>query len=252
MTTTDKYSDRTMKIILLVLVLFAICFAELLHAQTPKTYPTKFSAKTLTIGVENFLRDRLEETDEFEIAGDIEEQVFDDQYVVARCEASPESLAGNTKVALVFSKNDRVLRRAYVSVRVTLKRKVPVFTRSMQRGEVIQQNDIEIKLTDVTYVKDKPLQECVGMRLTQNVNRGSVVQRQYVSESSSIMRGDAVQIVMQSNGVVIRANGQSLDDAKSGQSVRVKRDDSSTILTGVAGEGKVVNVSLQTPSTSQK
>lgn len=251
MTTTSKTSDRTIQFILLILVLTVLCFAELLHAQTPKSYPTKFSAKTLTIGVENFLRDRLEEYDEYEIAGEVEDQVFDDQYVVARCEASPESLAGNTKIALIFSKNDRVLRRSYVSVRITLKRKVAVFTRSMQRGEVIQAGDVEIKLTDVTYVKDKPVPACVGMRLSQNVNKGSVVIQQFVSETSSILRGDAVQIVMENGAVVIRANGQSLDDAKAGQSVRVKRDDSSTILTGVAGEGKVVNVSLQ-PSTTQK
>ena len=147
MTHTEISNDRTMKYIILLIVLAALLFAEALraqntNAQTPNAQSTnaqnpkqsRFSATTLKIGVESFLRDRLEETDEFEIAGEIQEQIFNEQFVVARCDAAEESLAGTTKVSVVFSKNDHTLRRVFIPVRVTLRRQVPVLSRSMQRG----------------------------------------------------------------------------------------------------------------------
>lgn len=250
MTTTQHSSDKALKYIVLLVVLSALLLAEALHAQVNKNQ-SRFSANTLRIGIEHYLSDRLEESDEFEIAGDMQEQLFDESFVVARCEAQENTLSGNTKVALIFSKNERVLRRVYVPVRITLRRMVPVLTRALQRGDVVQQSDVEYKLSDVTYLQAKAAKEFVGMRLIQNASRGAILTEEMLTKNSSVQRGDAVMIMIQNGGVTVRANGQALDDGSTGQTIRVRRDDSSVILSGVVREDKTIVIGAQAATTQK-
>ncbi len=237
---------------MILIMLAVLFFAEFLHAETPRQ--SRFSVTTLRIGIESFLHDRLEETDEFEIANDIQEQIFDQPFVVARCDAAPESLAGSTRIQLVFSRNDNILRRVYVPVRITLRRTVAVATHSLQRGSVLQPSDVEYKLMDVTYMKHAATENVVGQRLTASVNQGGVINQQELGSPSAIQRGDAVTIVIQSGAVTVRAMGSALDNATNGQSLRVRRDDLGTIYTAVAGDSKVVYLSAPPvpPSSTSK
>ncbi len=243
--------ERNFKIIVLAIALGLLACVELLNAQ-PVAKPSRFSAATLRLGVEAFLHDRLEETDEFEIAKEIPEQLFTESFVVARCDASPQSLSGSTKVQIVFTKNDNILRRIYVPVRINLKRNVPVATRMIPRGDVVQNSDIEYRLSDVTYLNAKLADDVIGKRLTTTVSKGTVLTQSHLGSGSAIQRGDIVSIVVKSGAIAVKASGSALDDAVVGQSLRVRREDSQAIINGVVGDDKTVYVTLpqQMPSSS--
>ncbi|MBL8000215.1 MAG: flagellar basal body P-ring formation protein FlgA [Candidatus Kapabacteria bacterium] len=255
MTKSQQTSDRTMKYIFFIIILCALLLAETLRltAQTPaRPQQSRFSAATLRIGIQNYLQDRLDESDEYELGSDIQDQVFDEQFVVARCEAQEQSLRGNTNIALIFSKNERVLRKVYVPIRITKKMKVLVLTRQVQRGDVVSAADVEYKLMDITYLSDSPAPTPVGMRLAVNSAKGTIVTAAMLSPANGIQKGDVVTLEIISGGIVVRATGQALDSAVQGQTLRVRRDDSSVILTGIAGDGKTVRLSSSQPSTTAK
>jgi len=245
--------DRRFRLIVLFIALGLLACVEFMHAQQ-LAKPSRFSSNTLRIGVESFLRDRLEETDEFEIAREIPDQAFAESFVVARCDASVESLSGSTKVQIVFSKNDNVIRRIYVPVRINLKRSVPVATRLLPRGDVVQSTDVEYRLSDVTYLQAKLPDDVIGKRLTATVGKGAVITQAHLGSAAAIQRGDIVNIVLRNGAVSVRASGAALDDAASGQSVRVRRDDSQVIISGIVGDEKTVYVSIPqlSPSSSLK
>ncbi len=254
MSSTSTISmDRNLRLIVLIVALSLLACMEFLSAQQlPK--PSRFSSNTLRIGVESFLRDRLEETDEFEIAREIPEQIFAESFVVARCDAAPESLSGSTKVQIVFSKNDNVIRRIYVPIRVSLKRNVPVALRVLNRGDVVQASDIEYRLSDVTYLQAKLPDDVIGKRLTTTLSRGAVITQAHLGSAAAIQRGDIVSIILRNGAISVRATGAALDDAVAGQNVRVRREDSQAIISGIVGEDKSVYVSLSqvAPSSSYK
>ncbi len=215
--------------------------------------PSRFSSATLRIGVESYLRDRLEDSDDFEIGKDIADQVFTESFVVAHCEASPESLHGSTKIQIVFSKNDNVLRRVYIPVRITIKRNVPVATRTINKGDIVQSSDIEYRLTDVTYLNAAIADDVIGRRVGTTISKGMVISQSQLSAANGIQRGDQVHMVIRYGGVTVSATGTALDDAIPGQRIRVKKDDSQIIMNGVAHDNKTVELAgdaSTAPSTS--
>lgn len=232
----------------------ALLLAFTLVAHTSSVAQSRFSAQTLRIGVENYLRDNLGDNDQFEIAQQIEDQTFPENYVVARCDADKSFLKGNTKVSIVFSKNDKFLKRIYVPVSVKLQREVPVVARAMQRGEVLQAADVELKMMDITYISDEPVTEFVGMRLTQNCAKAQILTRSMLSGSSDIQRGDQVSIVLQYGNVQVRTMGTALDNAGIGQTVRVRKENSSLVMTGTLSKDKSVLIVSPTsqPSTTAR
>jgi flagella basal body P-ring formation protein FlgA len=205
---------------------------------------TRYSARTLAMGVEKFLRNRLQSTDNFEISQSISDQAFDEAGITARCEATAESLRGSTRIQVVFSKESEVLRRIYVPVRITRIRNAYLLTRSIRKGETLRESDIEQKLSDVTYMQTEPATDLVGKRALFSMPKGAILADEHVASAGSIQRGDAVTLNVTSGGVVIRTIGTAMDDAEFGQSVRVRRADSAVILSGTASENKTVTLAL--------
>lgn len=237
-----------MKTLFLSITFFLSCFAlstgECAVAAPPQQNVVRFSAKTLRFAVERFIRSRLESTDSYTISENISDQVFEESGITARCDASTESLRGSTRIPIVFVKNESVVRRIYVPVRITLMRMTPVITRSLRKGDMLQESDVEQKLTDVTYLSGERASEYIGKRANYSLNNGSVLMSEHVVSGSGIQRGDVVTLNVTSGSVVIRTSGVALDDAIVGQTVRVRRQDSSAVLTGTATENKTVTLSL--------
>lgn len=244
MTSTQRTTDRSFRFLLLIIAVLAMTLFEVLsiYAQQPTNKTSRFSSNTLKIGIQSYLSDRLEESDEYELVGTIEDQILDEQFVVARCEAADGSLSGNTTISLVFSKNDRVLKRVSVPVRIKLKRKVAVLIRQVERGEILSSSDVEYKVMDVTYLNATPAKTFIGMRAVQTLLKGGVLLDKMLTDNSGVQKGDMVQIVLTNGNVTVRSTGVALDDAKIGQQLRVRRTDSSVILNAVANDDKSVTV----------
>lgn len=228
----------------LILSCFVLCIGACIVVASPQQNVARFSAKTLRFAVERFLRSHLESTDSYTISESISDQVFDESGITARCDASTESLRGNTRIPIVFVKNESVVRRIYVPARITRMRMTPVITRSLRKGDILQESDVEEKLTDVTYQNGECASEYIGKRANYSLNKGTVLMSEHVVSGSGIQRGDVVTLNVTSGSVVIRTSGVALDDAIVGQTVRVRRQDSSIVLTGTAIENKTVTLSL--------
>lgn len=230
---------------ILVLTCCVLALPVVLGASTtPKGLVSRFSAKTLRTAVERFLRNRLESSDTFTIAESISDQVFDEPGVTARCDASVESLRGSTRIPIIFLKDEETVRRIYVPARITRMRTAPVLTRSVRKGDLLQESDVEQRLIDVTYLNGECARDVTGKRSTIALTKGSIITTEHLAPPSSIQRGDVVTLHVVSGSVIIRTTGVALDDAASGQAVRVRRQDTSVILTGTASENKTVTLSL--------
>ncbi len=236
---------KSIRSIVLPALIVLLMSADVLCATSaPKGSVSRFSAKSLRSAVERFLRARLESTDTFSVGENVMDQVFEEPGITARCDASAESLRGTTRIPIVFLRGDEPVRRVYVPARITRMRKVPVLTRSIRKGDVLQESDVLEQLVDVTYLNGESATSYVGKRSNFALGKGSVITSDHLVSASGIQRGDVVTLNVVSGSVVIRTVGIALDDATTGQAVRVRRQDSSVVLTGTAAENKTVTLSL--------
>ncbi len=82
-----------------------------------------------------------------------------------------------------------------------------------------------------------------GRTLLQAVAAGQPVRPEMTRATPVVQAGDTVRLRIVGTGILIAGAGQALAAAGIGQSVRV-RTDLGKVLSGVAREGRVVEVSL--------
>ncbi len=101
----------------------------------------------------------------------------------------------------------------------------------------------EIELTREAPGALRDLAQVQGRTLTRALNPGQVLRPEMFRAAQVVQAGDSVRLRIGGTGFQVMASGQALANASEGQSLRVKTE-LGKILTGVAREGKVVDVAL--------
>jgi flagella basal body P-ring formation protein FlgA len=113
-------------------------------------------------------------------------------------------------------------------------------------GTVLTAADLseqEIELTREPASLLRELAQLKGRTLTRPLATGQALRADMVRLTAVVQAGDSVRLRMAGAGFAVLASGQALAAAAEGQPLRV-RSELGKILTGIAREGRVVDVAL--------
>lgn len=133
-----------------------------------------------------------------------------------------------------------------VPVVVTAWGRAVVAAAPMPAGTVVSTQDLregEIELTREGMGVARDAQALVGRTLTRAVMPGQAVRVDMVRATPVVQAGDPVRLRIAGTGFVVMSSGQAMNTASDGQTVRV-RTELGKVLTGVAREGRQVEVTL--------
>lgn len=136
--------------------------------------------------------------------------------------------AGTSTVALRLLDQGRCLRRLVVPVRVRRWRLLPVARADLPRGRVLGAADLEERWMETTHLAaaDLPaLGEVVGRRLERYLVAGRHIPARLLEQVPDVRRGEALTVTVVSGGVRISAGAEALEDARVGESLKVRLSD---------------------------
>jgi len=220
--------------IFLVFALFALkAFAQ-----------TNFSGEQLKEQLLAELRSKVGNEAEIFLPKVIENFYFPQSNVEMRFDFGEQNLVGNVFVGVEFRKNDALLRRVELPVRIKYFLKVLVAQRTINRGETITEGNARLETREVA--SNINLSSIVGTDAFGKIAKhylvkGTIITADNLQDGIAIRRGDKVQVVVLSGAIKIVTTGIALDDANAGETVRVRRDKTNIVLSGIASaDGYVV------------
>lgn len=113
----------------------------------------------------------------------------------------------------------------YVQAKVQVFEKIIVSSRSMSRGEILSDQDIELESKDLSALNSGYYtrgDEVVGMMLKRSIRAGMVLTPTLLKPQLLIKRGDKVTILAVTGAVEVRMEGQALKDGAKGEVIRVR------------------------------
>ena len=151
---------------------------------------------------------------------------------------------GQVFLSVVFSVDDRQIRKVALSGRISVRQKVVKTTRKIRSGEVIS-------AADLTLVDDHfsgrngrnvltRIEDALGKRATRNIQEGYRVTLSMIEDPPMVKRGKRVMIKAVKRTMRITTLGKVLEDGKAGDQVKVMNISSGReILATVTGPGVV-------------
>lgn len=151
--------------------------------------------------------------------------------------------AGRLRFPVEIESQDGEKIRTTVDGYVSRFKEIPVARHAVQRGDVLNENDIVRARINLTQVPDDLVLEqsdLNGMELGRSVSEGQFFQKRFLKIAPIIQTGATVSIQYTKGLLQATATGTALDDGAQGAVVRVRNDSSRKILKGrVISEGVV-------------
>lgn len=139
----------------------------------------------------------------------------------------------------------RTTQAVQVPFKVFSRRELFVLKQAGQKGDLISEKDITVR---ETYMNGKmagypgSADEVVGKALKRDVPANTVITDQVLENQVVMKRGDIVTIIAESNKLVVRAKGRTIDRGRVGENIRVKNIASGKELTAKVISGTAVKV----------
>lgn len=114
---------------------------------------------------------------------------------------------------------------AHVPFKVYSKRELFVLKQAGQKGDLIRERDIIIRETFMNgRMAGYPAsaEDVIGKALKRDVPANTVITDQVLENQVVMKRGDIVTIIAESNALVVRAKGRTVDQGRMGDKIRVK------------------------------
>jgi len=127
---------------------------------------------------------------------------------------------------IVVLKDGAEVGRGAVYVRVEVFREVVVARRKVLKQQPLSNDDLDIKKLEVSlypnkYFVDKNL--IIGKISTTLIPEGAVLLQWMVKDEPVVGRGTNVKIVIRSEGLLVEAQGEALEDGQLGEIIKVRR-----------------------------
>jgi flagella basal body P-ring formation protein FlgA len=116
---------------------------------------------------------------------------------------------------------------------------VPMAAGSVAAADDVREQEVEISREPAGLLRDPA--QVQGRTLNRAVAAGQPLRADMFRLTQAVAAGDPVRLRVQGNGYALTAAGQALTAAADGQTIRV-RSDFGKILTGVAREGRIVDL----------
>lgn len=135
----------------------------------------------------------------------------------------------------------------FVATYVSLPGDVLVANRFLARGELVTRDDVRLEERDLArlqngYVSD--LKDAVGKRVKRSLRVGRILTPRSLAEPKLVKRGKRVTLVLNANGLEIRAVGEALRDGARGDIVQVKNLSSRRVVEGTVDGTGIVRVQI--------
>lgn len=124
-------------------------------------------------------------------------------------------------------------------------REIPVATRSIRRGSVIDVNDVRMARYNVSALPGDVALEpnsVYGLEASKNISFGEVFQKRKLSIPPVVEMGDIVTLVYRSAGIEATASGVAIESGAEGDEIRVRNDSSRKIVLGKVLEPGLIGV----------
>lgn len=223
-----------------------------LLALTSMTAQAEIEAvENIRLAAEHFLQDELGITPDDE-AADIQIGRLDNRLRLARCSKALETRFppggrrdGNTAVQVQCEAP--VSWSIYVPVTVERYAEVLVANRNLRRQHTILPGDLRTKRIQTSrhagsYFEDRS--ELVGLQTRRNIRPGQILGHQHVTQREVVSRGQRVTILAENGSVVIRMQGEALENGILGDRIRVKNTSSGRVVEGEVLQSGHVRVAL--------
>ena len=133
--------------------------------------------------------------------------------------------------------------RGAITARIEVFREVVVARRKILKKQPLSSDDLDIKKLEVSlypnkYFVDKNL--IIGKISTTLIPEGAVLLQWMVKDEPVVGRGTKVKIVIRSEGLLVEAQGEALDDGQVGDIIKVRRSGiKQNIEAEIIGPGQV-------------
>jgi flagellar basal body P-ring formation protein FlgA len=152
---------------------------------------------------------------------------------------------GNSSLALIVRVDDRVVKNLTVQVEVEALAEMVVATRTLERGEMVGENDVAIARRDLAHQQgrfSRDLKDVVGMRVKSAIRANSPLRGDYLERMPIIKSGQLVTIVVENEVVRITASGRAKGSGALGDTISVQNLSSQKELAGRVVDATTVRV----------
>ena len=135
----------------------------------------------------------------------------------------------------------------YVQAEVRIMAEVLVAARPLARGVPLRAEDLTRQTQDLGAVATGALTDpsrAIGQRLRYPVAAGAVLNAGLFERNPKVRRGQIVTVISGHGSLEVRATGEALADAASGESVRVRNALTKKVIEGTVDDQGVVHVAL--------
>lgn len=154
-----------------------------------------------------------------------------------------------TKVTPRLSVPIAVIEEGYEKERVVVRARLEVFreivvaSRKILKKQLLSKADLEIKKREVSLYPNKYFVDknrVIGKISTTLIPEGAILLQWMVKEQPVVSRGDALKIVIRSEGLLVEARGEALEDGQIGDIIKVRRKGvKQSIAAEITGPGQV-------------
>ncbi len=153
---------------------------------------------------------------------------------------------GQNSIPVEIVIDGRPYRTVQVTVNVKVLAKVLVATQGIARSEAISGTNTALEERDITRLPDDVLAETppADSIAYMPIPQGAVIRKQWVSTPPVVKAGDAVMVVVESEGVRVADKGTAAQDGRTGDTIKVRLSGDAREVRGRVAEPGIVKISL--------
>jgi flagella basal body P-ring formation protein FlgA len=120
-----------------------------------------------------------------------------------------------------------------VVVKPTVTLSILTATRTLERGEILSSQDVELSPQDVTLMNGnyfRQPQEVEGQTVKRRIASAQIVTQALLDQPVMVSRGQSVLIIARQHGIEARTDGEALKNGRKGEIIRVRNNSSQRII----------------------
>jgi len=155
------------------------------------------------------------------------------------------AIRGKIATVLLVSNNEGIEQRVPVSIVVDEFREIPVASRSLQKGVLIEPGDVVMARMNISELAEEATEEpgtLIGLEANRGIRAGEPFFNSNVKIPPLVTAGSTVTMQYKSGALIATATGTALDTGILGTEIRIRNEQSKKILKGKILEPGLVGV----------
>ena len=142
---------------------------------------------------------------------------------------------------------DQLIEQGQVRVRIKKFEFVYVATELIRRHNIINDSNVQLKLMDITYLSDVPIQDPAQINeqwAKRNIKPEQIITNKIIENIPLVKQGKRVTILCSSGGFEISVPGLTLEQGSKGDLIRVQNSQSNKTIKCTVVSANTVEVAL--------